>query len=107
MITTTHITTLLTIGVLISAGLALLTEWVATRNRWAPARAKSIRKWLPIVLGLLIGSTCFGLAYSQVVGPIEIDVRWVGLGAFAGLCAGAGSKVAYETAKSIVDKVKG
>lgn len=102
--TTTHITTLLTIGVLISAGLAVLTEWVARR---LPKHASTIRTWLPVALGLGLGATCFGLVYGQVVGPITFDWRWLGLGAFAGVCAGAGSKVAYDAARGILKRVLG
>lgn len=113
MLTITHITTLLTIGVLFSGGLTLATEAIARRIRRKgageeTARESWARKWIPVIAGLPLSTFGFPATYSLVVSPVlPLDpwwkaVGWVAAGLFAGLCAVGGSRVAYQIGGTII-----
>lgn len=110
MLTTTHIVTLLTVGVLLSAGIALIVEWVAKRTLLGLEYPTAVKKWGPLVLGMPLGAIGFPLAYGAVVGPVDTSstlavVAWLILGAFAGTCAGTGAWLSHDLARSILSKV--
>ena len=117
-LTTSHITTLLTIGVVFSGALACVVEGLV-RRRWKriQGREEWAKKWLPIWLGLLLGTPLFPAVYSLVVEPVvrvPVQLDWwlvlrIGLwllyGAFAGIVGGFGAWFAHDLAKAIVGKV--
>lgn len=110
MLTVTHITTLLTVGVLLSAGIALVVEWIAKRTLLGLEHPVAVKKWGPILLGVPLGTLGFPLAYSAVVAPVTTEpawllVAWLVLGAFAGTCAGTGAWLSHDFAKAVLDKV--
>lgn len=106
MLTVSHIVTLLTVGTLVSGGIMLVTEYFAqeyTRPGGKKTAAeKGFRRWVPVFAGLFFGSWGFPATFAIVVGPIlPFDAWWEPLawlagGLFAGLCAGAGSRVARD-----------
>lgn len=111
MLTTTHITVMLTIGVLFSAGLWLATDGLVARLAWLEARKSWAKKWIPIYAGIALGMPLFPAGYSLVVDPVDITVwwkvvLWVVFGAFAGLVGGIGSWFAHDFAKAILEKVR-
>lgn len=103
MLTTTHIITLAGLGMLFSSSLWAVTEWTGRRV----ARHESlIRRWLPVALGVALGTVLFPLAYGQVVQPVPLTApRWLLLGAFLGLVGAAGSRVAHDTVGPVFDRL--
>lgn len=113
MLTMQHVILILTVGVLVSAGIALVTERVAVRI-WGESEEKSraekdFRLFFPVVLGTLVGLTFFPLVVSLVVGtelgPMVADWRWLVSSAGVGLVGGLGSKMAYDVARRIFGRV--
>lgn len=118
-LTTSHITTLLTLGVLFSAGLAVATDGLLARWPWLSERRSWAKKWLPIWAGTCLGAPLFPAAFSSVVEPVValplvvdwwLFVRvalWLIFGAFAGLVGGIGAWFAHDFAKAIISKAAG
>lgn len=116
-LTTSHIMTMLTIGVVFSGGLALFVSELVKRWKRLEQRQEWARKWLPVWLGLGLGTPLFPATYSLVVQPIiEIPVvldwwlvlrlvLWLLYGAFAGLVGGFGAWFARDLAKAVLGKV--
>lgn len=102
MLTTTHIITLLTVGVLISACIAAITEWAANQV----PNSKAFRKWAPLIAGTCLGLAFWPLVYSQVVTPVSYnDWHWPALGALFGVVGGMGSRVCHDVAKTLLGRI--
>lgn len=115
MLTTTNIITLLTVGVLVSAGIALIVEWVArgmqkTSDGEKTLRESRFRRRAPLAIGWLIALWAFPATWSVVVGELAVErwwhvLGWVAAGTFAGLVAGIGARGAVDIGRAILDKV--
>lgn len=103
VLTTSTVITLAGIGVLFSASLWLITEWAA---RKLASREKFVRSWAPMLLGIPLATLLFPLVYSQVVTAVEFTApRWLAAGAFAGVVAAAGSKMAHDNVAPFLESL--